>query len=123
MDARELMIGDWVRYIISKIAVQVESVIEDGINYELSQGDFDFIKEDRIKPIPLTEEILKVNGFSKNFSEMYTKWIVPFEVNIRGNNKYITLDGKYLCNSDYVHELQHALRLCGLNYLADNLKI
>lgn len=75
------------------------------------------------KPIPLTEEILKANGFGKNFSERYTKGIVPFEVNLRGKLKYITLGGQYLCNCDYVHELQHALRLPGLNELADNLKI
>lgn len=101
------------------------------------------------KPIILTEEILKVNGFvsvSDNWNEETHEVLVSW----RNGNIKITLaqesmrtfydvdDGEELVshltyhdkhNYDldiaiyYVHELQQALRLCGLNDLADNFKI
>lgn len=37
------------------------------------------------------------------------------------SDKYVT-DIVHKCGH-YVHELQHALRLCGLNELADNFKV
>ncbi|MBQ0073991.1 MAG: hypothetical protein KBT34_07330 [Prevotella sp.] len=111
MTAIELMVGDLLRK------------TKTGEVRIWSPSSYIYAIVSYYEPIPLTEEILKKNGFGKNFSERYTKGIVPFEVNIHGNNKYITLGGKHFCNCDYVHDLQHALRLCGLNDLADNLKV
>lgn len=90
------------------------------------------------KPIPLTEEILRENGFDivqsgdsliiwkqkddEHGNEVYditiygAKGSVCFDTSIRYH-------GAIRKNIKFVHELQHALRLCGLNELADNLKI
>ncbi len=84
------------------------------------------------EPIPLTEEILKANG-----------WNTPLD-GFGFSSQYETQDGKICVTMDaihkcldirlddinysmptprYVHQLQHALRLCGLTELADNFKI
>lgn len=78
------------------------------------------------KPIPLTEEILKANGF--RFIDEKRLFFVPDE---GGSISYQTVthfvsvgcDGSVRKNIGFVHEFQHALRLCGLNDLADNFKI
>lgn len=99
--------------------------------------------EEDVKPIPLTEEILKLNGFEEtntgfmvniferpscvmklNESGYYGIEVIGGYCNINANNeehKELPFEANIKCN--YAHELQHALRLCGLNELADNFKI
>lgn len=75
---------------------------------------------DELNPIPLTPEILEKNGFVKHDK------IHPYYLDY-----YHERDGFTIFNSsawhghilNSVHELQHALRLCGLNDLADNFKV
>lgn len=92
-----------------------------------------------IAPIPLTTEILKKIGFKVDcpaypilelndysYIEYY-----PFEGRIRKvcnvidewDNHNAVRDITFQCHCKSVHELQHALRLCGLNEIADNLKV
>lgn len=88
--------------------------IMDGINYDDVEG------------IPLTEEILKANGF--RFIDEKRLFFVPDE---GGSISYQTVthfvsvgcDGSVRKNIGFVHEFQHALRLCGLNDMADNFRI
>lgn len=63
-----------------------------------------------LEPIPLTAEILEKNGLDK----------VP-ELSMVLNRDTMPLYHSPMLY--YVHELQHALRLCGLNELADNFKV
>ena len=103
-----------------------------------------------ISPIPLTYEILKKNGFSPETfltaeweKEVYFKEFSSCVVEPDDSGKYIfgttiywnktdgdgspidwgTMYDSRIYNLQYVHELQHALRLCGLDELADNFKI
>jgi len=111
MKANELMIGDWVFDEQMGIPVPVCS-IREGIEYPC-------------RPIPITPEFLEKNGFvlSKKSSRK------PYQ--LRDNSNYVSvikgrLNARYYekfgkpinamqidCN--YVHELQHALRLCGID--------
>ena len=80
-----------------------------------------------VKPIPLTPEILKTNGFEM----LYTNAASLVEYNGRiiltknqGDNAYYFASyGQYKICIMYVHELQRVLRCCGLSDLADNFKI
>lgn len=118
MKANELMIGDWVHY------------INPSNNRVVGVGDFTAPEE--LEPIPLTAEILEKNGFVKVNSQRYD-WGSPngFYVNINPKKKIIHINGANgsNCNMYYiivgfnVHELQHALRLCGLIDLADSFKV
>ena len=106
-----------------------------------------------IKPIPLTEKILERNGFKKYEGDYHNEYVCEkwdetsyYEIVICWKDSYdngaldafnhvqwdegwkldIIGEGSYnkgWCKTIYLHELQHALRLCGLNELADNFKL
>lgn len=82
------------------------------------KNDFD----EFLAPIPLTPEILEKNGFiliekekgayGVDIVPYYTRDDVPFEVFCDGRPFAIWF--KDPVNIEYVHQLQHALRLCGI---------
>jgi len=77
--------------------------------------------------IPISEEILKANGFEcDKIQDMCILLVKELSTCIEWNKTSQTLfinDGFLPKRIKYVHELQHALRLIGLNTFADNLKI
>ena len=102
------------------------------------------------EPIPLTPEILEKNGFSPETfltaeweREVYFKEFPSCVVEPDDSGEYIFGTTKYwsqtysdgspidwgtmyesrICNLRYVHELQRALRCCGLWGIADNFKV
>lgn len=134
MKATELMIGDWVLY--SDKPVKVLQLSE--------KSDYDWVK-----PIHLSREILEKNGWEKHatygnaedetLEVIYMLYQHSFEVVL--NNKEAISIRHFVSEEDdgydkllieyrdngykpmYVHTLQHALRLCGLDVLADNFKL
>ena len=68
-----------------------------------------------VKPMPLTEEILEKSGFK--YSEWYG-WQIKepdFTLCFVGDTPHFLLDDIFVCDCPYVHTLQHALRLCGID--------
>lgn len=135
MKATELMIGDWV----------YNSYHKKNIKWSYSEmfcpNGIPVIGRD-LEPIPLTPEILDKNGFYDRNTQWYYKRFgsyVCFDIAI--SLIYREIEVSKVCgagtdceeeeygssivfgNDICVHELQHALRLCGLNELADNFKI
>ena len=130
-----LMIGDWVKPnpSISSACARVRMVFPDGI---LIDGIINKIGLDEITPMFLTKEILKANGFEQS-GDYYTRTsyldghtnlvILSYSV------KFRYLDAKRMINKlwtskiysemSYVHELQHAMHLMGLENLADDFII
>lgn len=138
MNCKDLMIGDLVIFEDNVHKVTDLSLCIDGSVLVHVDGHDVQIFEHEISPIPLSEEILKANadggscsfdefrsiyhlknnGYHREISIEFDKtWHVPF-VEITGMG-HTTIK----VNMQYVHELQHALRLCGLNELADNFKL
>lgn len=126
MVSKSLMLWDWVSlrnepYKIGALASQ--SVTLKG--YEPSGVLIDC---NDINPIPLSAEILEKNGFEKYYMyhTLHDKQVRiehywherRLEIQPYDGEPWIKLAPIY-----YVHELQHALRLCGLNKLANNFKI
>ena len=113
LSAKELMIGDWVLY--CDIQIKIEQIIH-------TTGGED------MQPIPLTPDILEKNGFNENL-ELHANDNAFLEYDKCNNHLrafYLVCGDKVLYMDIciiHVHELQHALRLCGLNSLADNLKV
>lgn len=117
--------------------------VEKGILRELILDTSPYFRIKDYLPIPLTREILEKNGFVRSkYIERYTKLYNHFEVNVdfvhneimihRANDvdtKDIFMEGMYFdCEVAFecqiqVHQLQHIMRLAGLNELADNLKV
>ena len=110
MKATELMIGDWI--------VKPSGHIRTIDRAEFSNDDVWF--ED-IKPIPLTPEILEKNGWWYDVEDMWLHDEVDFGIE-RWNGGFQCYDINQI-KLHSVHQLQHTLRLCGLNDLADNFKI
>lgn len=138
MKPEELMIGDWVEvtqtecvadgghYITWSEYGKVIGITDSYIEVEVRDGEYNVdAHEDELKPIPLTPEILEKNGFIK---QAYDGWLIS-ENNGRGLIEYRTdcFDGllrinynkkpfsKLMIKVKYVHKLQHALKLCGID--------
>ena len=121
MEAKDLMIGDWVRIPhINKIGkvYRIDRANGKGNGFAaVIAGDF---HESLLEPIPLTDEILKQNGF-KYFHKNYASlgYEHPFQLKMNEWPDENGLGGLWtICDMveiRYVHELQHALRLCGID--------
>lgn len=134
MKPKDYMVGDWIAT-EHDFPMQVTAVGKDYLyaDFKGNEGDvFEFDDKYLPKPIPLTEEILEKNGFCKVYDEdviIYRKICRKKTIEIEvGINYEINKDGGFylsriLHRLYYVHQLQHALSLCGLEELANNIKI
>lgn len=106
MKANELMIGDWVLDTRTGTPLRVNPFMA-----ELEVPEW--------QPIPLTPEILEKNGLANDpygchFEE---DEYMALEISVEEEGIYWTINyNEYgILKLKYVHELQHALRLCGIN--------
>lgn len=133
MKAEDLMIGDLVYYsyanhFVTRVIdvcchgeepfIRCKRNEKDGL---YKQGQLEDFHAGILRPIILTEEILKKNGF---YGDVYL-WInagdgktleyYPFKHRLSlwyGEEKNQEI--LFKCHCFYVHELQHALKLCGI---------
>lgn len=125
LSEKELMIGDWVMY-DPNVFIEDEYVpAKECCPTKIESGeDIDSAVEGCYHPIPLTAEILEKNGFVKventqTSTIMYSFRGSLFRIEVYDFN-HVTIDSYYTDSScdvfiSSVHELQHALRLCGIN--------
>lgn len=148
---KTLCVGDWVAN-RNGSPMQIVAVDEDnayaceGNNAYACEGNeerpwiFGDDEGYEPQPIELTPEILEKNKFLPSFemghetlclvSSEYSVYYRPVDTylyvfkrdNEHGEGNFIVSDHRNK-NAKYVHELQRALRLCGLNELADNFKL
>lgn len=139
---RDLMLGDWITN-RNGFPMQITNVGEDYAyaTFEGLEGDpWEYDDKDcQPSPIEITHEMLGANGWivydSRVLINLGSSISIKDEGNIHLEFKegelsvwldYENSDGEYaniLVPCKYVHQLQHALRLCGLDELADNFKI
>lgn len=133
MKAEELMIGDWVLYTEfgrnKKCKVEILEPNRVWLN-----GCRTYVPIEFIEPIQLKPEILALNGFSlleqtrtyKVFT-LREEDELSIQVDFFGKDSRIIVriekynyESKYYmnclhnCDIKYVHQLQHAMRLCGI---------
>ncbi len=123
--AQKYIEGDIVEY-DNKVMVIKEP--RDGNHFDLSCPKeglvYCFVDIDEIKPIPITVEILKKNGWKK---EMYHNWYyLPLERTLLYIIEGIGIDGawsvqvglnmSYMANISFVHQLQHLFFGFGINH-------
>ena len=128
MEAKELMIGD-------KVMVKVLSQIPDTYVLHTWTAN-DYSRDIQVKPIPLTAEILEKDGWERDIDKewkynnshilphycyQWEKRNVKIEMysGLKGFTISLIIGRRFYA----VHELQHVLRLYGLDELADNFKI
>ena len=115
MKAEELMIGDYVHVKPSGMLVRVAAVHRKKVAYHSCANKLVWVRKDLQEPIPLTPEILEKNGFvleSYCGNVMSGKWWTRNDFVIHENMNDSV--GKNNFSYEYVHQLQHALRLCGI---------
>lgn len=132
MKATDLMIGD-------KVMVKVLSQIPNTYVLHTWTAN-DYSMDIQVKPIPLTPEILEKNGFERGV-------VIPSKFYRNIDNERLIFCPHSSCydlgyvhwnesnDADimhrlevqqpimYIHQMQHALRLFGLDELADNFKV
>lgn len=136
MKANELMQGDIILYEYDgqKFPARVIEIYRNSVLVESINGEYEpiEIEEDKIFPVALTQEILEKNGW-KDISTHTLKGCDTFRLCLEQRSFDYTLTLKMrdyfrldsyddrvytLCQVNfgfkYVHELQHALSLCGI---------
>lgn len=126
MKANELMIGDWVQhpvYMGNLVPCRVVGISTE-ITVEFDTGARKYEALNFAQPIPLTAEILVKNGFA-DFRKHDEDGMHHFEYCINGMRIDQLADTLFvwICPATdnsiltikYVHELQHALKLCGID--------
>lgn len=138
MKAEDLMVGDWVTFNDCEpneiVPIKIAALGTSELYAHIDNDEVcDVIGYHELTGIPLTPEILKKNGFEKlDFSHYHIKdrtlvldadgkwegplswhWVVT-EMGTNHKGQPIVLD-YYVTTINYVHELQHALRLCGID--------
>lgn len=124
MTSKDLMIGDWVQIVPDAPVMPNEYHRIDWIKTgEIGLDNRKIVTYPYIQPIPLTSEILEKNfqEFLPGINLMYQlkgpycamnedgQWVFGL-VKVDGENS-----ARYpLVKISFVHELQHALRLCGI---------
>ena len=128
MERTDLMIGD-------KVMVKVLSQIPNTYILHTWTAN-DYSRDIQVKPIPLTAEILEKDGWERdidkeweyNNSHILPHYCYQWEKRNVKIEMYAGLEGftiSLIVGRRFyaVHELQHVLRLYGLDELADNFKI
>lgn len=134
MDVKDLMIGDWVHYWILERDAKINDIMSTGrlgIIFTDSKDEVGYIHgimSESIKPIPLTAEILEKNGFVPfvRFKDMVLYKSADNRIEANNHEEMVNSFNKWSIHVDtenmmtmgyfeitYVHELQHALQLCG----------
>lgn len=133
----DLSVGDWVRTKDGNVTVDIISPLEVVVMNDY--GNLRACKIEDIEPIPITAEILEANGFMRCSVEFsiyeYTTLLgkilrttqvhltTPQSINVflhdttieRGFYHREKTSVHILRDELYVHDLQHALRLAGLD--------
>lgn len=122
MKATELMIGDWVKLKTDDgtfIKVHISALSFEYIWGIIDDDEAnDAIGYDYLEPIPLTAEILEKNKFSifgESYYVLFNKdMTIRFSLYFPSKDNYWLIIGHRNYSIRSVHELQHALRLCGI---------
>ena len=140
IDPKELMIGDRVRVykeigLLQFDVMRIYGIYRDSVSVIDDHGKrFDYTC-DHLEPIVFNCGLAMDNGFvatdKHTWSHKDEYGLIDFEFSIYPD--VMKEDGSYYLSVaiwgfrnarvNYLHEFQHALRICGLRDMADNLKI
>jgi hypothetical protein len=117
MKANELMVGDLVLH--DGKVIRVDAVHKRKIGYHKTKDKLTWLFSGQFEPIPLTPEILEKNGLTNDYHGSYFEEDehISLEISSSEYGIYWTINfHEYnILKLEYVHELQHALKLCGIN--------
>ncbi len=132
MKATDLMIGDYVYVKPSKMVIKVAAVHNKKVAYHSCISKLSWVGEGLLEAIPLTKDILIKNGFGSVIEGIYNDWEIETYSNQNLRISLSHVESEYnptqlvvymgyepqervvlrMMPCEYVHELQHAFRLC-----------
>ena len=131
MKPEDLMLGDWVSYsehTIEQLMSFMASSIRGRKSFEIPKylkvTKTMFRTSYQFEPILITDDILSKNGFTLRLDEWYLEdfdgyknhvWIYPSYLSDDDDMLLVDMsndDNSIMIEIKYVHELQHALKLC-----------
>lgn len=121
INIKELSIGNWIK--ISGTPVQILGIRTESQVYvlETEEADYAYAIDADIEPIEITPEILEKNGWDVCINGINPKKWIAYLVEedaliVKGSDlvTITTNTGKEI-SFNYVHQLQNALTLCGIN--------
>ena len=111
MDIKDLMIGDWVCF--------------NNVVMTIGRLNPEFEDCENIEPIPLTKEILVDNGFGYIESDGVMNHFylgephycenMDLHIGNQGGSFWLNYKSNTIYGIRYVHELQHAFKICRIN--------
>ena len=129
MKVIEFMICDYVNVYYIDHPVQVVDITADCL---YTTGTSNPVNEFDYSGVNITYKILSVNGFRSFVDDEGESFLMDevdreLQIHKEGYNWRIRIqrghEASVSIKARYVHELQHAMRLMGLNDLADNFKV
>ena len=137
MNSTDLMLGDYIQMEDEEGKLLTDCVCDLGyvpqwneLGIKTIEGGDEWLRESEVMSIPLTKEIIAKNfTFNNKYQEQFGEGH-RFYYNIapkyhsgvwnlvwieRNNDNYLFIEDDPLIHMKYVHELQHALKLCGIN--------
>lgn len=118
MKANELMIGDWLKH-YNGTPMQVTKITTEHFACAEKRGMNCWKYNNKYEPIPLTPEILEKNGLTNDPYGCHFKEdeYMTLEISVEEEGVYWTINyNEYsILKLKYVHELQHVLKLCGID--------
>lgn len=127
MKTTSLTAGDYVLIKSSMTIIKIAFVHQRKVGYYKASNKLNWVRLSLLEAIPLTSEILEMNGFELRdgfFYHMVDDNSHHYDFKLEnGCDGYALVYNTYHQPIRYVHRLQLALRLHGLNNLADNFKV
>ncbi|MBR1809620.1 MAG: hypothetical protein IJ776_09585 [Paludibacteraceae bacterium] len=118
MKANELMLEDWVLY--ENTPKRILEIREEECLISISPNAYRLVHIDELFPIAITPEILNKNGFVfhdfvfGDYWECYGLHIYGGNYADGHSNWNINCGTNVSMNVTYIHQLQHAFKLCGI---------
>ena len=133
LTSRDLMIGDWLMH-ANGTPMQVTKITTEHFACAENGGANCWEYNNNFKPIPLTPEILEKNGFNDSIIEAQKRirfvvlckeyqltyyfnsnWFSIYKDSNVSGSDYPIFTCAFQERIRYVHQLQHALKLCGID--------
>lgn len=129
MKVNELMIGDWFSYneVFHRVDALRSRLTWNLVGYTGDGNHHLWVTDKAVKPIKLTDDILTANGWDRTiYDSDHTLYYIGCVDDPDFTMEYVPEHGCfYFANAriEFVHELQHALRLYGFTDMADNINL
>ena len=120
IDIKELAIGDWVRHSFYEEDMRISSIDENGRIHAGANRLSVCCHIDNFEPIPITTEILAKNGFYEASTNHWAYSTAHAMIAVETKDLGMGVRCEYgditiLTKPLYVHQLQHAIRLMGVD--------